>query len=111
MVGHSTSEWYVLNSWPFPLPNMPSVPAKDRPVMITETKNFIKNYEEGHPVALEIAEGLQPCYYPSYVMDWARWHLVRVQRFAVPSQIADTVEDMEWLVAHGKRTGTLNTDG
>jgi hypothetical protein len=76
-----------------------------------DIKNFIKNYEERHPVALAVAEGIRPCYGCKDVMLWARWHLAQLQRFAVPSEIADAVENLERIVAHEKMTKTLKTNG
>jgi hypothetical protein len=79
---------------------------------IAYIKRFIYLYEAGDPSGRQAAEALRKACEPTGdVMDFARWYLVRLQRFAVPSQVADTVEDLEWIVAHQKKLGKLKTDG
>jgi len=82
-----------------------------RPQKISLIKRFIQGYEANHPDMYKIAEELRTGHIPHEMMDFARWHLVRLQRFSVPSQISDTVEDMEWLVANQKKHRDLKIDG
>jgi hypothetical protein len=82
-----------------------------RQMKIAHIKAFIMLYELGELSTRKAAEALRPAYEPQDIMDWARWHLVRLQRFSVPSQVADTVEDLEWIVAHEKKHGNLKGDG
>jgi hypothetical protein len=77
---------------------------------------FIKLFEAGHPLGLQTAEALRPLLgshesHDVRVMDFARWHLIRLQRFCVPTRVAETVEDLEWIVAHQKQKKKLKTDG
>ena len=82
-----------------------------RPNMIAYVKKFIMLYELGEISTRKGAEALRPLHEPQDIMDFARWHLVRLQRFSVPSQVADTVQDLEWIVEHQKKQKKLKGDG
>jgi len=101
---------------PFAYPNgynciMITVWPEFRPNKIAHIKRFIMLYEMGEISTRKGAEALRSAHEPRDIMDFARWYLVRMQRFSVPSQVADTVKDLEWIVAHQKKLGKLKSDG
>jgi hypothetical protein len=101
---------------PFAYPNcynciMITVWPEFRPNQIAQIKRFIMQYEMGDISTRKGAEALRPYHEPQDIMDFARWYLVQLQRFSVPSQVADTVKDLEWIVAHQKKLGKLKSDG
>lgn len=101
---------------PFAYPNrynciMITVWPEFRQDKIAHIKRFIVLYEMGEISTRKGAEALRSALEPTDIMDFARWYLVRLQRFCVPSQVTDTVEDLEWIVAYQKKRGKLKSDG
>ena len=115
ILGYKSTGWQVI-SMPLVHPNcsnciMITVWPEFRANKIAHIKRFIILYEMGEISTCKGAEALRLAHEPGNIMDFAWWYLVWLQRFSVPSQITDTVKDLEWIVAHQKRLGELKGDG